>query len=137
MGASGKGMIYTASTVYVFMGVIFLVMVYMALGMSPQLTPLVGNAFGILGELLGGNLVIIFLIMAVVCMTLGIIGFNWGGKPDKALFFVITGSLLSVYTIYILITAFSIWSGFALMLSLSFVAGGSVNIEPKTKNSGG
>jgi len=128
MEASGKGMIYTASALFVFMGVIFLVMVYMALGMSPQLAPLIGNAFGILGELLDGNLVVIFLILAAVCMTLGIFGINWGGKPEKALFFIITGSILTIYNVFLLITAFSVWSMFSLFLSLPFLAGGLSNI---------
>ncbi|MCE5188741.1 MAG: hypothetical protein LLF75_06125 [Eubacteriales bacterium] len=128
MEASGKGMIYTASALFVFMGVIFLVMVYMALGMSSLLAPLIGNAFGILGELLDGNLVVIFLILAAVCMTLGIFGINWGGKPEKALFFIITGSILTIYNVFLLITAFSVWPMFSLFLSLPFLAGGLSNI---------
>lgn len=127
METSGKGMIIASSIAYLFMSLIFFVIAYMAVGMSEMLTPLIGNAFGILGVLLNGNLLVISLIIAVVSLALGLFGFNWGGKPHKALFFVITGAVLTAYNIFILITAFSAWSIATLMMSFTFAVGGFLN----------
>ncbi len=128
MNAPGKGLLKVVSILYIVFGSLFALLMLLSLFLASVLAGFVGDMLGFLGAWATGLLFVVFLIPAAVDLVFGIIGVKSAGDPSKAMFFIVTGIVLTALTLFGVVSSqFSIWNLLPLVMPVLFIVGGALN----------
>ncbi|SHI07282.1 hypothetical protein SAMN02745823_02245 [Sporobacter termitidis DSM 10068] len=137
MNAPGKGLLKTVSVLFIIFGAIAAIVSLLGVAGSAALT----SVGGVAGTAIGGVLLvatILILIVSVLELVLGIVGFNKCGDPHKASYFITVGVVMSIISLVPLILsaasgAFQLTSLIGFVLPILYIVGGAMNRNAITR----